>query len=84
MLMTKRLQVVMREGEIEDLRRAAEREGLTLSEWVRIVLRNARRNPSDPTPAQKIAALDRALRLGHPTADMDEMLADIENGRDLR
>ena len=28
-------------------------------------------------------ALDRALECNHPTGDIDEMLADIERGRDL-
>ena len=29
-------------------------------------------------------ALDRALQCNHPTGDVDEVLADIERGRDLR
>ena len=74
----------MNEEEIEDYRRVARREGLTLSEWARSALRKARRSLSGPTPERKIAALDRALTCGHPTSDIGEMLASIEDGRGLR
>lgn len=40
--MSKRLQVVLDEAEYADIRAAAERERLTVSEWVRRVLRGAR------------------------------------------
>lgn len=33
---------------------------------------------------RRLRALGRALGCGHPTADIDEMLGDIERGRDLR
>ena len=36
------------------------------------------------TAERQLRALDRALECNHPTGDIDEMLADIERGRDLR
>lgn len=36
------------------------------------------------TAKRQLRALDRALECNHPTGDIDEMLADIERGRDLR
>jgi len=36
------------------------------------------------TEVRRLQALDRALACHHPTGDIDEMLADIERGRDLR
>ena len=36
------------------------------------------------TARRQLRALDRALECNHPTGDIDEMLADIERGRDLR
>ncbi|MHB1191435.1 MAG: plasmid mobilization protein [Longimicrobiales bacterium] len=48
--MSIRLQVVMSEAEHEEIRQAAERERLTVSEWVRRTLRDARtRHPAGPT-----------------------------------
>ncbi|MFQ5744972.1 MAG: antitoxin [Acidobacteriota bacterium] len=82
--MSKRLQVIMADEELEQLRRCASHQGLTLSEWARRALRRARQNHIGPAPAQKVAALERALRLGHPTGDIEEILASIEEGRGLR
>ena len=36
------------------------------------------------TAVRRLAAVERALTCNHPTADIDEMLMDIERGRDLR
>lgn len=84
MSMSTRLQVVMSEAEVASLRQVARRAGLTLSEWARRTLRAARDAQAVPTPASRLAALERALGCNHPTGDIDEMLADIERGRDLR
>lgn len=84
MLMSTRLQIVMSEEELASLRQAAARAGLTLSAWARHSLRRARDAGSGPTPESRLRALDQALACGHPTGDVDTMLADIETGRDLR
>ncbi len=82
--MSIRLQIIVPEEEAEQLKRCAEREGLTLSEWARRALRHARHNQRGPTPARKLKALDRALGCGHSTGDMNTILAEIERGRGLR
>jgi len=52
-------------------------------------LRRARDQQAGPGPAQtpgaesRLRALERVLACNHPTGDVDEMLADIERGRDL-
>jgi len=84
MSMSTRLQIVMKDEEIEQVRRSAEREGLTVSEWARRALRRAQRRQAVPTPVQKMKALDRALNCGHATGDIEEILASIEQGRGLR
>jgi hypothetical protein len=84
MSMSKRLQIVMQDKEIEELRRCARRQGLTLGEWARRALAQARKTESGPTAEQKLEAMERALRCGHPTGDISEILASIESGRGLR
>ena len=84
MSMSTRLQIVMKEEEIERIRRCAERERLTVSEWARRALRRAQRRQAAPTPVQKMKALDSALNCGHPTGDIEVILASIEQGRGLR
>lgn len=82
--MSKRLQIVVSEDEAKRLRQCALREGLTVSEWARRALRRAELQQSGPTPEQKVRAIDRALTCNHPTGEIDEVLAEIEQGRDLR
>ena len=83
-LMSTRLQVIVSEEEMISLRQAARRTGLTVSEWARQALRRARDVQAGPNAESRLRALDRALACNHPTGDIDEMLADIERGRDLR
>jgi len=82
--MSPRLQIVVSEDEAQQLRRSAERAGLTLSEWARRALRRAQKAGVAVTPDQRLRALDRALTCGHPTADLEDMLSEIERGRDPR
>jgi hypothetical protein len=78
--MSIRLQVVMEREEIEAVRAAARERGLTVSEWVREALREARKGVSARDAERKLAAIRAADRLAYPTADIDQMVAEIERG----
>lgn len=82
--MSKRLQVLLDEREFDQWRRLAKAQRLTLGEWVRRALRRAAVSSEGPDPAARLKALDKALRCGHPTGSIDQMLAEIERGRALR
>ena len=75
-----RLQVVMDEREVGEYRRLAERHGLTLSEWVRQKLRHAGRHEASGDVDRKLATIRAAARNDFPTADIDQMLREIESG----
>lgn len=77
----KRLRVVMSDDEYGDCRRVARGEGLSLSEWVRRTLRAARRTASAKRMERKLRAIEAAARWKAPTADPEQMLAEIEAGR---
>ena len=77
--MTKRLQVLLDEEELAEIQAAARARRVTVAEWVRGALRAARENPS-AAAERKLATLRRATRHQFPTADIDEMLAEIEAG----
>lgn len=77
--MSKRLQVLLEEDELEALRREAERQEMTLSEWVRAVLRDARRRRPASKEA-KLAAIREACTHRYPTGGIDQMLLEIERG----
>ena len=78
--MSIRLQVVMENAELDAIRAAAHERGMTVSEWVRETLREARRNVSDGDAERKLAAIRAADRHAYPTADIDQMVAEIERG----
>jgi len=78
--MSIRLQVVMENAELDSIRAAARERGMTVSEWVRETLREARRKVSDGDADRKLAAIRAADRHAYPTADIDQMVAEIERG----
>jgi len=78
--MSIRLQVVMDQEELEAVRAAARERRMTVSEFVRETLREARRKVAGGDAERKLAAIRAADRLGYPTADIDQMLAEIERG----
>jgi predicted 2-oxoglutarate/Fe(II)-dependent dioxygenase YbiX len=78
--MSTRLQVVMDEAELREIRRAARRDRLTVSEWVRRCLREARRRQPLRDADRKVQAIRAAARHTFPTADVERMLTEIESG----
>ncbi len=78
--MSKRLQVLLDERELAELGQLAERQGMTVSEWVRQAIRAARRRESDGDVARKLAAIRKAAEYSFPAPDIDEMLAETERG----
>jgi hypothetical protein len=78
--MSQRLQVLLDEQEFAEIRDAARRERMTVAEWVRQALRRARRDEPAGDPLRKLAVVREAARGAYPTADVGQMLADIERG----
>jgi hypothetical protein len=78
--MSKRLQVLLADQEMADIQLLARRERLTVGEWVRRTLREARTHQSVGDPAAKLKAIRRAAESSFPTADIDQMLREIEQG----
>ena len=77
----KRLQVVMSDEELDGFHQIARAEGLRLSEWVRRTLRAARQAASAERIERKLQAIEAAANWKAPTADPEQMLAEIEAGR---
>ncbi len=78
--MSQRLQVVLDEKELQEIRKVARRNRLTVAEWVRQALRAARRKEPRQEAWAKLAAIRKAAAHAFPTADIDQMLAEIEKG----
>jgi hypothetical protein len=71
-----RLQVLVPDALARRIRKEAQRRRLATGAWVRQAIERALADPqaaADP--------LDRLAGLGAPTADIDQMLAEIDAGR---
>jgi hypothetical protein len=71
--MSKRLQVLLPDQEMTEIQRLARRERLTVGEWVRRVLREAREQKPSNDPEAKLKAIRRAVEFSFPTADLEQM-----------
>jgi hypothetical protein len=78
--MSKRLQVVVSEQQYRELASVARSRHQSIAEWVRALLSAACRRAPRGDADRKIAAIRAAARHQFPTADIDEMLRQIESG----
>ncbi len=78
--MSKRLQVILDDKEYAEIRQSARRNRLTTAEWVRQALRAMRRTEPQGDVKKKLDVVRAAVRHEFPTADIDQMLEEIERG----
>lgn len=78
--MSKRLQVLLSQSEFDAVRALAADEGLTVSEWVRQLMRRASRQRAGGDIEDRLSAVRTATRYSFPTADIDDMLREVEQG----
>jgi hypothetical protein len=78
--MAKRLQVILQDPEYREIQRTARARRMSIAEWVRQALAQARRQESLGDMEKKLEAIRIAARHEAPTADIETMLAEIERG----
>ena len=78
--MSKRLQVILDDEELRDIQKVAQMKHMTVADWVRQVLRAARRGESTGDPNRKLKAIQTAARHAFPSGDIETMLEEIESG----
>ena len=78
--MSKRLQVILKDPEYREIQRAARSRNMSVAEWVRQALSFVRRSEPSGSTGKKIDTIRASARLEYPTADIDQMLAEIERG----
>lgn len=71
-----RLQILIPEGLETQVRKAAQRERVSKGEWVRRAIRKSLEQKS-----QTVDPLTKLESLGAPTADIEQMISEIEAGR---
>ena len=78
--MSKRLQVLLPDEEMSEIQRMADGDHVSVGEWVRRTLREARSARSTSDPDMKLRAVREAAGYAFPTADIKQMLSEIEQG----
>jgi len=78
--MAKRLQVILQDLEYREIHRAARLRRMSIAEWVRQALALARRREPQEGFDQKLEAIRNAAKHEFPAADIERMLAEIEQG----
>ena len=72
--------MLLDEPEWRELQRAARAERTTVAQWVRQAIRQARLRTSSKDVNRKLAAVRAAAGHAFPTADIEQMNAEIERG----
>jgi len=80
MLMSKRLQVLLDDRELREIKRVASQHHMTVAEWVRQVLRAARGGVSTVPVDKKLKAVREATSHAYPTGEIERITAEIERG----
>jgi len=78
--MAKRLQVILQDPEYREIQRAADAQRLSIAAWVRQALAAARRREPVGNVGKKLDTVRAAVRHSFPTADINDMIAEIERG----
>ena len=78
--MTQRLQVLLKDDEFAEIRRVAERQRMTVAEWVRQALRAARKDAPATDPQRKLSVVREAAQGAYPAGALPGMLTEIEAG----
>ena len=72
--------MLLEERELREIQSLARAHSMTTAEWVRQALRAGRRAAPKPGAKKKLDAVRLAARHHFPTADIDDMLSQIEGG----
>lgn len=78
--MSKRLQVIVDDTELHEIKQAAQHQQLTVAEWVRQALRAARRREPHSDATRKLEVVRAAVAHSFPSGSVEQMLAEIESG----
>lgn len=80
--MVRQLQILLDEDEHTKIQRIARRQRVTVTEWVREALHKAV-TEHRKTVAAKLHAIHDASQHRFPTADIDDMLTEVQRGHRL-
>jgi hypothetical protein len=78
--MAKRLQIILRDPEYREIQRVARSRHMSIAEWVRQALAQARRHEPSSDVGKKLDAVRAAVKHTFPSGEIESMLVEIEKG----
>lgn len=78
--MSKRLQVMIDEEDLKEIRCLADQQRISVAEWVRRALQAAKNTQPKASKQRKLESVRTALQYEFPSADIDQMIGEIESG----
>lgn len=78
--MAKRLQVILSDADYRAVQRAARSRDMSIAEWVRQTLLQARRREPLGAIGKKLEIVRTASRFDFPSGDIDRILHEVETG----
>ena len=82
--MSTRLQVMMDDDDLREIKEMARLKNMSVAEWVRDALHAAKQNMPTGETQRKIEAIRAAVKYDFPTSDIDQMIGEIEKGYDAK
>lgn len=79
--MRTRLQVILDDDELAEIRQVAAAQRMTVAEWVRQALRRARATEPRLVAEQKLRVVRESARYAYPSGDIAELLDETARGR---
>lgn len=81
--MSKRLQILLPEADYRAIVKVCRHDKKKVSEWVRESLRRSLKYKEAPSAEDRIASVLRFASYSGPTGDIEEILSEIERGREF-
>jgi hypothetical protein len=78
--MSIRLQVILENEEMKEIKKLAEQEKMTVSAWVRRAIAHEKRERPTLIAHKKIDVIRKASQYNFPSGDIDTITAEIESG----
>jgi len=78
--MSKRLQILLPDPEYREIQKIARSRRISVAQWVRQALHEAKGDEPLGEVNHKLAALRAAAKFEFPTAEAEQILAEIEQG----
>jgi hypothetical protein len=79
--MSTRLQVILDDEELAEIKQVAAAQRLTVAEWVRQALRKARAQEPRLLAEHKLRVVRESARYGYPAGDIEQLLEETAHGR---